>query len=45
MKKCRPIKQWIDVIEEDMRKRRVVQHDTGDRDGCRKAVKGLAKTH
>ena len=44
IKRCRPVKQWIDAIVKDMRKRGVVRHDTGDRDGCRRAVKGLAKT-
>ena len=33
----------IDVAEEDMKKRRVVQQDAGDREGWkRRAVKGLA---
>ena len=42
-KRCRPVKQWIDVIEEDMKKRGVVQQDAGDREGWRKrVVKGLA---
>ena len=36
------MKQWIDVVEEDMKKRVVVQLDAGDREGWRrKAVKGL----
>ena len=35
----------MDVIEEDMKKRRVVQQDAGDREGWRRrAVKGLANT-
>ena len=42
-KRGRPVKRWIDVVEEDMKKRGVVQQDAGDRD-CwgRRAVKGLA---
>ena len=33
----------IDVVEEDMKKKRVVQQDAGDMEGWRKrAVKGLA---
>ena len=37
------MKQGIDVIEEDMRKREVVHQDAGDREGGRsRAVKGLA---
>ena len=39
----RPVKRWIDVVEEDMKKRGVVQQDAGDREGWRRrAVKGLA---
>ena len=39
----RPVKRWIDMIEEDMRKRGVVQQDAGDREGWRRrAVKLLA---
>ena len=42
----RPEKQWIDVVEEDMRKRGVVQQNAGDREGWRwRAVKGLANPH
>ena len=42
-KKGRPVKRWIDVVEEDMKKRGVVQQDAGDREGWRRrAVKGLA---
>ena len=26
----RPVKRWIDVVEEDMNKRRVVLQDAGD---------------
>ena len=32
-KRGRPVKRWIDVVEEDMKKRRVVQQDAGDREG------------
>ena len=32
-KRGRPVKQWIDVIEEDMKKRGVMQQDAGDREG------------
>ena len=32
-KRCRPVKRWIGVVEEDMRKRGVVQQDAGDREG------------
>ena len=41
-KRGRPVKRWIDMVEEDMKKRGVVQQDAGDRDGWRRAVKGLA---
>ena len=41
-KRGRPMKRWIDVVEEDMKKRGVVQHDAGDRESWRRAVKGLA---
>ena len=38
------MKRWIDVVEEDMKKRGVVQQDAGDREGWRRSVvKGLAK--
>ena len=38
----RPVKRWIDVVEEDMKKRGVVQQDARDREGWRRrAVKGL----
>ena len=30
-KRGRPVKRWIDVVEEDMKKRGVVQQDAGDR--------------
>ena len=37
------MKRWIDVVEEDMKKRGVVQQDAGDRESWRRtAVKGLA---
>ena len=32
-KRGRPVKQWIDVVEEDMKKRRVVHEDAGDSGG------------
>ena len=41
-KRGRPLKQWIDVLEEDMKKRGVVQQDAGDREGWRRVVKLLA---
>ena len=42
-KRGRLVKRWIDVVEEDMKKRGVVQQDAGDREGWRRrAVKGLA---
>ena len=42
-KRGRPVKRWIDVVEEVMKKRAVVQQDAGDREGWRRrAVKGLA---
>ena len=41
-KRGRPVKRWIDVVEEDMKKRGVVQQDAGDRENWRRAVKGLA---
>ena len=44
-KRCRPVKRWIDVVEEDMKKRGVVQQDAGDREGWRRAVKRLANPH
>ena len=42
-KRGRPIKLWIDVVEEDMQNMGVVHQDAGDRE-CwrRRAVKGLA---
>ena len=37
------MKQRIDVVEQDVKKRGVVQQDAGDREGWRsRAVKGLA---
>ena len=42
-KRGRPVKRWIDVVEEDMEKRGVVQQDAGDSASWRqRAVKGLA---
>ena len=39
----RPVKRWIDMVEEDMKKQGVVQQDAGDRENWRRrAVKGLA---
>ena len=44
-KRGRPVKKWIDVVEEDMKKRGVVQQDAVDRVGWRKrVVKGLANS-
>ena len=34
-KSGRRVKLWIDVVEEDMGKRGVVQQDAGDREGWR----------
>ena len=45
-KRGRPVKRWIDVVEEDMKKRGVVQQDGVDREGWRRrAVKGLGNPH
>ena len=45
-KRGRPVKRWIDVVEEDMKKSGVVQQDAGDREGWRRrAVKLLANPH
>ena len=42
-KSGRPVKRWIEVVEEDMERRGVVQEDAGDRASWRRrAVKGLA---
>ena len=42
-KRRRPVKRWIDVVKEDMKKRGVVQQDAGDRESRRRrAVKELA---
>ena len=44
-KRGRPVKQWIDMVEEDKKKRGVVQQD-GDRESWRRrALKGLANLH
>ena len=32
-KRGRTVKRWIDVVEEDMKKRGIVQQDAGDREG------------
>ena len=40
-KKGRPVKRWIDMVEEDMKKKGVVQQESRDREGWRRAVKGL----
>ena len=32
-KRGRSVKRWIDVVEEDMKKRGVVQEDAGNREG------------
>ena len=44
-KRGRPVTRWIDVVEEDMKKRGAVQQDAGDREGWRRVVKGLANPH
>ena len=45
-KRGRPVKQWIDMVEEDKKKRGVVQQDACDREGWKRiAVKGLANPH
>ena len=45
-KRGRPVKRWIDVVEEDMKKRGVLQQDAVDREGWRRrAVKELANSH
>ena len=36
-KRGRPVKRWIDVVEEDMKKRRVVQQGAGYREGWRRS--------
>ena len=41
-KRGRPVKRWIDVVEEDMKKRGVAQQAAGDREGWRRVVKKLA---
>ena len=42
-KRGTPVKRLIDVVEEDMKKRGVVQQNAGDRESWwRRAVKGLA---
>ena len=39
----RSVKQWIDMLEEGMNNRGVVQQDAGDREGWRRrSVKGLS---
>ena len=34
----RPVKQWIDMVEEDMKKKGVVQQDAGDRENWRRST-------
>ena len=42
-KRGRPVKRCIVVVEEDMKRKGVVQQDAGDRDGWRRrAVKDLS---
>ena len=42
-KRGRLVKQWIDAVEEHMKKRGVVHQDARDKKGWRRrAVKGLA---
>ena len=42
-KKGRPMKRWIEVVEDDMRRRGVVREDAKNREDWKKrAVKGLA---
>ena len=42
-KRGKPVKQWIEVVEKDMKKRGVVQQDAGNSSGWRRrAMKGLA---
>ena len=42
-KRGRPVKRWIDMVEENMRKRGVVQQDARNREGWRRVIKkGLA---
>ena len=44
-KRGRPVKRWIDMVEEDMRKRGVVQQDAVDRKcWTSRAVKGMANS-
>ena len=35
------LKRWIGMLEEDIKKRGVVQQNAADREGWRRAVKGL----
>ena len=37
-KRGRPVKQWIDVVEKDMKKRGVVQQDAGGMEVWRRRV-------
>ena len=42
----KPVKRWIGVAKEDMKKRGVVQQDEGDSESWRRrVVKGLANPH
>ena len=40
-KRGRPVKRWIDVVEEDT----VVQQDVVDREDWRRVMKGLVNPH
>ena len=44
-KRGRSMKRWIDIVEEDMKKRGVVQHDAGDREGWRRRMVKDWPTH
>ena len=40
-KRGRPVKRWIDVVEENMKKRGVVQQDAGRKGWDKRTVKAL----